>query len=218
LAGTSVVRTIVYDAPALDIAVDTAKGQIEGLGFHYPFCVESSAGEGTRFQLQLKGATLAEGDATSLPLKPGRCGDGLLSPERTKRTTRYEGELVANAAEFEVGAVLIGAQRVQAKPEHVEVRPPGLLELGVQPGVETLPDAGEVLDVEIIATLGGTRASRIPVRIETVPETAVLPASGATDTNGTLRTSIVVPKDALGLRIDAIAGGVRRGITLHRAQ
>lgn len=217
LAGTSRVQRIVFDAPELDLFVDREKGQLEGLGFHYPFCVEASAVEGTRFQLQIKGATLKEGDAASLPLKPGRCGNGLLSSERTRRTTYYEGELVANAAEFEVGAVLIGAPRVQAEPERVTLQHPGVLELDVQPGVAALPDAGEVLDVVVHATLGGTRASRIPVRIETVPETAVLPASGTTDINGTLRTSIVVPKDALGLRIDAIAGDVRRGITLHRA-
>lgn len=219
LAGFTEVKGISFDPPEVALQVDTVNGQREGLGFRYKFCIESSVKEGTA-ELRLKNATLEGGaDARSLPLSKGRCpsltGDAkplLDSP----RASHFQGTLLAGAAEFDVGAALVGTSKV-AEPQHVVVQTPGRLELRVEPAVEFLPDAGEVVEVTVFATLGGAPPYNIPIRIETVPYTQVLPAAGFTDAQGSFRTTLLVPKDTLGLRIDAVAGGVRSGRTLHRA-
>ncbi|NOK08020.1 hypothetical protein [Corallococcus exercitus] len=213
LAGTSKEETISFDPLSLVIQVDTDTGGREGLGFRYPFCVESSS-VGGNLELRLKNATLlGDGDVTRLPLKVGTC-----KPEENepRRASHFKGELLTSSAEFDVGAALVGTTLV-ADPQHIQARYPGVLQLRVEPSVETLPDAGSVVDVTVVATLGGAVAAGIPIRLEVVPDTELLPVSGLTDAQGLFRASILVPKDTLGMRIDAVAGSVRSGKTLATA-
>jgi len=212
LAGTSKEETISFDPHSLVINVDTATGEREGQGFRYPFCVESSAVGGS-VELRLKNATLvADDDVTRLQLKEGTC-----KPEEadSRRASHYEGELLTSAAEFDVGATLVGTT-VVAEPRHIPAKHPGTLQLRVEPSTATLPEAGDVVEVTVFATFDEAVAPEIPIRLEVIPATQVLPVSGLTDTQGIFRASIVVPKDTLGMRIDAVAGGVRGGKTLNR--
>lgn len=219
MAGFTEVKTLSFDPPELAIQVDTEQGRLEGLGFHYPFCIESSAKEGG-VELRLQNATLEGGaDPKSLPLSPGRCPalkPGAPPLVKSPRASHFKGTLLAGGAEFDVGAALLGTSKV-AEPLHVEAQTPGKLELRVEPHVAFLPKPGEVVEVTVFATLGGALSAGIPLRIETVPTTQVLPAAGVTDEKGTFHASILVPKDTLGMRIDAIAGAVRQGKTLPPA-
>ncbi|MDC0711424.1 hypothetical protein POL68_23335 [Stigmatella sp. ncwal1] len=212
LGGFAEVATISVDTPAVAIGVDTERGNREGLGFRYPFCIESSAAAGQVQLLLQNAALLGGGDAAHLSLSAGGCPARLLA---SPRATHYGGTLLVTSAAFGVGAALLGTS-VVTEPKQFQSEPPGTLALDVAPGVEELPPAGEVLDVTVSAALDGVAAYNVPIRIETVPATQVLPASGFTDTAGTFRASLIVPAYIQGMRIDAIAGGIRSGRTLRR--
>ncbi|RKH83479.1 hypothetical protein D7Y27_13655 [Corallococcus sp. AB004] len=137
-----------------------------------------------------------------------------LSPQSPCEQVAGEVELAwPEGGEVLVRATLAGAIR----EERVAFGTRGVLELRVDPAQAVLPAAGEVVEVTVLATLDGVSAPGIPIRVEAVPATQVLPATGVSDARGAFRASILVPVDTLGMRIDAIAGSVRTGVTLRVA-
>ncbi|RKG71291.1 hypothetical protein D7W79_30875 [Corallococcus exercitus] len=137
-----------------------------------------------------------------------------LSPQSPCDRVAGEVELAwPEGGEVLVRATLAGATR----EARVTFGTRGVLELRVDPAQAVLPAAGELVEVTVLATLDGVSAPGIPIRVEALPATQVLPATGVSDVHGTFRASILVPKKTLGMRIDAIAGSVRTGVTLRVA-
>ncbi|WP_410381174.1 hypothetical protein [Corallococcus sp. 4LFB] len=197
-----------------------------GLSLHFPDMQPNGAlplQSGGTFKVRLEAVIphLCEPISATVELVTAAAPEGAkvsavatLSPQSPCDNVAGEVELAwPEGGEVLVRATLAGATREQ----RVSFGPRGVLELRVDPAQAVLPAAGEVVEVTVLATLDGVSAPGIPIRVEAVPATQVLPAAGVSDAYGTFRASILVPKDTLGMRIDAIAGSVRTGVTLRVA-
>ncbi|MBZ4416195.1 hypothetical protein [Myxococcus sp. RHSTA-1-4] len=178
---------------------------------------------GGRFKVRLEAHIphLCEPIAASVELVTAGTPEGATVSAQAKLTPQEPCDNVAGEVELawpDGGEVLVRATLAgSTKVERATFGPRDTLELGVDVDASVLPSAGEVVEVVVLARLNGVATPGIPMRLEVVPATQVLPAVGVSDGSGAFHASILVPKDTQEMRIDAISGGVRRGITVRRA-
>ena len=97
----------------------------------------------------------------------------------------------------------------------VQRGPGGPLELNLFATPAKLPVAGGIVLVTVETLVAGQRLQGVPVIIQTLPTgVSVLPASFASDESGSGVVSLLVPAGVPELRVDALSGSTRRGITL----
>ena len=89
---------------------------------------------------------------------------------------------------------------------------PVSLSLAAVPG--TLPPAGSLVQITVTATIAGTPVPGVPISLQIVPTAQFQPTQGATGPDGLLVAYVVVPPGAQALRVDAVSGQIRSGITL----
>jgi hypothetical protein len=96
----------------------------------------------------------------------------------------------------------------------VSIGTPPQLALTVTAEPATLPAPGSIVLVTVAATSGAAAAAGVPVALAALPATQVLPSPATTDASGIAQVRVLVPAGALELRIEAVAGSARAGVTL----
>lgn len=207
IAGAVNWKTAPLDAPRLAIAFGTEER--DGLAVRVPVCVETNAIKGT-ITLQLSGAQLRTGSPASQAATPGSCPDG-------GGLSFASFVAVSSRARFDALASLDGAQLDPVRESHTLGTAIEPVEVKVTSDSDGgLPDAGALVQITAAVTVAGVPAGNTPVQFEVVPAASLLPAAVTTDELGYARTWLLVPDKASALRVDAVVGGTRDGLTLTR--
>lgn len=208
VAGEEQVFNLRMDVP--EVRVVRGEQTREGAQLRIPLCVISSAERGA-VTLTVEGGTLDDGQLVRrINLGQTRCEDqqALNGPR-----LRWASAVLFTTSERATVRVDLEGRASHVLP--VELLPElQSLDLSVTTEPDTLPPPGSVFAVTVVATLVGKAADGVPVRLETTPMAEVLPAAGITNSQGAFVAHIAVPEGATSMRIDAISGPLRRGITV----
>lgn len=192
------------------LAIQLGSSVHEGSFVGVPVCVETSATKGL-ISLKAKNGTFAPmGDTVQLPLKDARCpgfplGEGGHFKSVTATVSTGSKQVEVDATLDDTGLSAHAVQDVAALQDLV---------LDIEANPPVLPPAGQVIEVFVTARNSGVAVANVPVSLELAPTAVVLPAQIATDAQGIARFSIIAPEGMPHLRVDAVSGGVRHGITL----
>ena len=199
---------MVLDTPRVTVTVGQKRR--EALQLAYPVCVASNARSGT-IDLQLTGATFTGGGAT----RSGLLQDTACTVDADDSVSFLESTVYTTSEQFRVEAALVGTSARGSHDEAV-LSSVGVLALELDAGTSVLPVGPDVLEVTVMALIDSVPAADVPVRFESLPTTQLLPVSLVTDAAGRATTRVLVPKDVPAMRVDAIAGDVRAGLTIRR--
>lgn len=185
-------------------------GAPSGLGISFPVCVESTAAGGTIALTLTNATTTAGASSTNLELTSGGCSSPVVGPAR--QLTHAQTKIVTTRQAFSLSANLVGTS-ASAVASGI-ANPITDVQLEIDAGTTVLPVAGSILAVSVRTLSRGSVLSGVVVTFETEPPTQVLPPSIVTDEGGGGSVSVLVPDASVNLRIDALAGQTRAGITL----
>ncbi len=91
--------------------------------------------------------------------------------------------------------------------------PPSSASVRLTPRPAVLPPPGRLVEIGVQIS-GGASVASVPVSLELVPPTPIVPSSPVTDRDGGVTVRFIVPPDATTMRVEAVAGGARDGVTL----
>ncbi|HYO68194.1 MAG TPA: hypothetical protein VEU33_19155, partial [Archangium sp.] len=196
------------------VALTFGNSELEGGRLKVSLCIESSAASGT-VDLKLQQGVLGSGaDMASLTLEAGTCAEPPLidSPRHSMRRV----DIFATGEQVTASVALAGVGGVtatQSKP----VTPPEPVALALTSFPTTFSAPRDVVEITAVATLMGQPVEGVPVRFETVPPTDLAPVTTLTNAAGEAKTNVQVPRGAVAVRVDAIAGPTRAGVTVRQA-
>jgi hypothetical protein len=208
----SIAGAIKFESAALDsptLSVNFGGESRDGLSIRVPVCIDTNVVKGTT-TVQLSGATVSGAASGQLPVLEKGCDGG------TDHHSSFTA--VASRGQIEVVASLDGTLRVAERKSQALASSFTPVTVVVRSDPTFLPDAGGLLSITATVAIPDVDAGikNIPVVFEMVPMGQLLPAATTTDPLGEAHTTVLVPPDVTQVRVDAIAGGVRNGITVSR--
>lgn len=211
LGADTALGAVTIVVPTIGIAVSAPAR--DGTELVYDVCVATTSAAGD-VKLALTGAALPIGTAATLALRDGDCG---FSDAPSGAGVKHAWWSVRTSSEsFSVDAALVDTKVTATRTVKVGPAEPVMLSVCALPA--TLPAAGKLVELTVTALIAGVPTENVPIGIETLPGgVVVMPTKFVTDVDGVGRATLLVPTNALEMRVEAVSGGTRSGITLAPA-